>query len=349
MKKITLILIHFCFVTFAVAQIHKFKLDGQILDSAYLNGKVVIQYKDGQFENRKDSVTAINGSFSLTGNIPFVARVTMWIYPSTIGMKKKWPINVFFSLESCQATIKLKSSMDFELNGSKCYEDQSELNRRSKTILSTVAKENITKELNRLSDSFIQANPVSYYSLLLLEEKAFNTQNHMALNQDFQNLPKEFKESLIGKKIAEKIKNLKKVAIGQAAPNFSLRDMSGKLVKLSDYKGKYVFLHFWGSFCNPCRIENKNLTAAYALLKNQNIIFIGISVDESKASLVKAIEKDNISWAQLASFNGYNEKTALDYSINGVPSNFLINPKGLIIARDLKGNELAQKIIDNMK
>lgn len=349
MKKITLIILQFCFVTLIVAQIHEFRLDGQILDSAYHNGKVVIQYKDGQFVNRKDSATASNGKFSLTANIPYVTRVTMWIYPSVIGTKKKWPLNVFFSLESCQATIKLRSSMDFDLNGSKCYEDQAELKKRSKIILSTVPKENITKELNKLNDSFILANPESYYSLLLLEEKSLNTQNYVALNQDFQNLPREFKESLVGKKIAKKIKDLKKVAIGQAAPNFRLRDLSGKFVKLSDYKGKYVFLHFWGSFCNPCRVENKNLTAAYALLKNQNIIFLGISVDESKASLVKAIQKDNISWAQLASFNGYNEKTALDYSINGVPSNFLINPKGLIIAKDLKGNELAQKIIDNIK
>lgn len=339
----------FCFIILGVAQKHEFKLDGQILDSAYLNGKVVIQYKDGQYENRKDSVTAVNGSFSITGNIPFVTRVTLWIYPSTIGIKKKWPINVYFSFESCQATIKLKSSMDFELDGSECYEDQAELKRRTKIILSTVLKENIPKELNRLSDSFIQAKPSSYYSLLLLEEKAFNTQNHIELNQDFQNLPSKFKESLVGKKIAEKINNLKKVAIGQAAPNFRLRDLSGKFVKLSDYKGKYVFLHFWGSFCNPCRAENKNLTTAYALLKKQNVIFLGISVDESKASLVKAIEKDNITWTQLASNNGFNEKTALDYSINGVPSNFLINPKGLIIAKDLKGNELAQKIIDKMK
>ncbi len=349
MKKIILILLHFCIIIIAVAQKHEFKLDGQILDSAYLNGKVVIQYKDGQYENKRDSVIAYNGAFSINGNIPFVTRVIMWIHPSTTGIKKKWPINVYFSLESCQATIKLKSSMDFELNGSKCYDDQAELKRRTKTILSTAPKGIIPKELNRLSDSFIQAKPVSYYSLLLLEEKAFNTQNHMELNQDYQNLPKEFKESLIGKKIAEKIKDLKKVAIGQAAPNFRIRDMSGKLVKLSDYKGKYVFLHFWGSFCNPCRAENKNLTTAYVLLKDQNIIFLGISVDESKASLIQAIEKDNITWTQLSSYNGYREKTVLDYCINGVPSNFLINPKGLIIAKDLKGNDIAQKIIDNMK
>lgn len=349
MKKITLLLMQFCFITLAFAQKHEFKMDGQILDSAYLNGKVVIQYNDSKFENKKDSVIAVNGNFRLTGNIPFVTRVTMWIYPTTIEIKKKGPIIVFYSLESCQATIKIKSYKDFELNGSKCYEDQAELKRRSITILSTVPKENTTKEFNRLRDSFIQAKPASFYSLLLLEEKSLNTQNHLEINQDFQNLPPEFKESLVGKKIAEKIKGLKKVAIGQAAPNFRLRDMSGKFVKLSDYKGKYVFLHFWGSFCNPCRAENKNLTTAYALLKNQNVIFIGISVDESKASLVKAIEKDNIAWTQLASYNGFSEKTALDYSINGVPSNFLINPKGLIIAKDLKGNELAQKIIDNMK
>ena len=341
MKKFITIMIQLFILKCAYTQKNEFILEGQILDNNYKNGKVILQYKDSLNQLRKDSTTALNGVFFMKGNIPYVSRVTIGVYPNTNSAPKKWPITIFFSLESCKVKISLKSYKEFEIVGSKCYADQAKLTK--------VKKEYNTKELNRLNDSFIQARPDSYYGLLLLEEKTFYTKNHNDVSHLYQNLPNTFKQSIIGNSIAQKLSVLETVAIGKKAPSFELNDLNGKKVKLSDYRGKFIFLHFWGSFCNPCRMENKNLTKAYAQLKDKNIIFLGISVDESKPSLIAAIEKDNLLWTQLASFNGFSEKAVKDYSVHGVPRSYLINPKGLIVAKDLNGIELTEKIIGHLK
>lgn len=341
MKKFIALMIQLFILKCTYTQKNEFILEGQILDSNYQNGKVILQYKDSLNQYRKDSTIAHNGVFYMNGNIPFVSRVTIGVYPNTNCTTKKWPITIFFSLESCKAKISLKSYKEFEIVGSKCYADQAKLTKVKKVYNS--------KEIKRINDSFIQARPDSYYGLLLLEEKTLTSKYHNDVSHLYQSLPETFKQSIIGNTIAQKISILETVAIGNNAPYFELTDLNGKKVKLSDYKGKFVFLHFWGSFCNPCRNENKNITKAYAQLKDKNIIFIGISVDESKPSLVSAIEKDKLLWTQLASFNGFNEKVIKDYSVYGVPSSYLINPNGLIVAKDLQGIELTEKIIEHIK
>jgi peroxiredoxin len=126
---------------------------------------------------------------------------------------------------------------------------------------------------------------------------------------------------------------VKPVSVGHTAPDFSLLDIDGKPVKLSDYKGKYLMLDFWASWCVPCRQENPNVVKQYAEYKDKGLNILGISLDENKGDWAKAVAADKISWRQ----DGPTEKL---FKIEAIPSNYIIDPKGIIIAKNVTGSDL---------
>jgi peroxiredoxin len=134
------------------------------------------------------------------------------------------------------------------------------------------------------------------------------------------------------------------VEIGAAAPELSLATPDGKTVALSSLRGKYVLLDFWASWCGPCRGENPNVVAAYEKFKDKNFTIYGVSLDNNKDAWQKAITDDNLTWTQVSDLKGWASSAAALYSIQSIPSNFLIDPAGKIIARDLRGEDLDHKL-----
>ena len=143
--------------------------------------------------------------------------------------------------------------------------------------------------------------------------------------------------------IASRIKGLRAVT-GKQAPNFTQNNIDGQPVSLSKYKGRYVLIDFWASWCGPCRKENPNLVAVYNQFKNKNFTIIGISLDEHRKDWLKAIEDDKLTWEQLSDLRGWANATAALYAVKAVPQNFLIDPEGNIIAQDLRGDELKKQL-----
>lgn len=134
--------------------------------------------------------------------------------------------------------------------------------------------------------------------------------------------------------------------VGKPAPDFELPDPNGKPVSLSSFKGKYVLVDFWASWCGPCRQENPNLVRIYQKYKDQNFTILGVSLDKpgEKNAWMKAVMKDNLTWTQVSELNDWNSKVVNQYSITGIPYNVLVDPNGIVIGESLRGAALDQKL-----
>ncbi|RFM28999.1 TlpA disulfide reductase family protein [Deminuibacter soli] len=165
-----------------------------------------------------------------------------------------------------------------------------------------------------------------------LLDRRFNMLSGDALNNQFA---RNLKQVLAVAKIG---------AVGTKAIEFTQNDVNGKPVSLSQFKGKYVLVDFWASWCGPCRMENPNVVAAYNQYKDKNFTVLGISLDQEKQSWLTAIQKDNLSWTQVSDLQFWNNAVVRAYHIESIPQNILVGPDGTIVARNLRGESLATKL-----
>jgi len=137
-----------------------------------------------------------------------------------------------------------------------------------------------------------------------------------------------------------------KIGIGKVAPDFTQPDTLGRSVTLSSFRGKYVLIDFWASWCGPCRKENPNVVKAYEKYHPKGFEILGISLDENDQAWKKAIIKDKLNWVHLSDLKYWNNSVALLYGVSGIPQNYLIDPQGKIIATALRGEALDKKLAE---
>ncbi|HXI00803.1 MAG TPA: TlpA disulfide reductase family protein [Sphingobacteriaceae bacterium] len=142
---------------------------------------------------------------------------------------------------------------------------------------------------------------------------------------------------------------LKPVSVGQKAPEFSLPTPEGKMVKLSDLRGKYVLLDFWASWCAPCREENPNLVKQFNAFKNKGFTVLGVSLDDEKSAWQKAIKDDNLTWTHVSELKRWDGKVSMQYKVEGIPASFIIDPAGKIVAKNLRSTELEAFLKANVR
>src|SRR5690606_206465 len=201
-------------------------------------------------------------------------------------------------------------------------------------------QERLIKEFDFVKEypnSIVSAHILSVYSTTWGKAKTMEL---------FDLLSKENKESEYGQKIKRYIELNKDPKIGDQFVDFEMESQDGTLKKLSDVKGKVVLLEFWASWCGPCREENPHLVSTYERYQPKGFEIFAVSLDDSQESWINAIEKDRLNWTHVSDLKGSGNEASLIYGVNGIPANFLIAESGEIVGRNLRGEELNQKLAE---
>lgn len=283
-----------------------------------------------------DSAQIINGRFAFKGTISSDKN-----YQSVGIMTSDYKNRKIFWLESgIIYFIADKGKFgDAVITGSSM---QDEANLLSALVLKNPKNEKM------VTIDYIKNHPNSFISGHVLKIYCKSWGKNIS-NSLYNELSEMVKQSEFGKSIYDYLTLTKDIKIGDKFVDFTLPDISGKNVSLSDYKNKYVLLDFWGSWCSPCREENPNLVKTYNEFKDKAFDILGVSAETSKKSWVDAIRDDGIIWKTVSDLKGVNNKAALIYGIYYYPANFLIDPNGIIIAKDLRGNALKNKLAELLK
>ncbi|MGZ3752924.1 MAG: redoxin domain-containing protein [Mucilaginibacter sp.] len=372
MKK-TILLMMATVPTFLYAQ-QKFVIKGKV-GSINPPSRVFLIY-DIDNKGVADSTTIRNGVFEFSGQVNDItlAELVMDYKGTGLSINGNPEVQTLY-LEQGMITVSSADSLSkARIGGTKANEDYErylaaikkpvidaaralsiEYNsapiakRNSKEFVGIIQKKEqaIQQQKNDIQNQFIADNPNAYTSLQIIIDKLKTDQypDSKTLQTQFSKLSKNLRESLSGVACQKRLNELKIVAVGALAPDFEQPDTNGKLIRLSSFRGKYVLVDFWASWCVPCRKQNPNLVKVYQNFKRKNFTILGVSIDqpERKEDWLKAIHTDGLEWAQV-SLKSLDSGTATQYDVRVIPQNLLIAPDGKIIAKNIFGDDLEKKL-----
>ncbi len=228
------------------------------------------------------------------------------------------------------------------------YKNLSDAQRKDGKVISDIIERErqLQNEVNATGINLAKAYPNSYLSLIALKQAAGNPSLSANAAPAFYKLSPQLKNSETGKQIVLLLASSSKNKIGGEALDFTQNTVQGKAVKLSDFRGKYVLVDFWASWCGPCREENPNVLNAYNKYSDKNFTILGVSLDQQQAAWAKAVTDDHLPWTQISDLKGWDNNAALQYGIRSIPSNVLVDPNGKIVAKNLRSEELTNKLAE---
>ncbi len=272
-----------------------------------------------------DSTTIKNGEFIFNGSIkhPYLHTILLNSSKNKIHFfLENSKIHIIGDINKLEK-INISGSREDSLFRSYSFDDIFERNKG--------------KEIMLKYNDYVFSAFVAYYQFQLFNIQ-IDTMQHI-----IDNYSEKVKMTDYFKHLKELHESIKRVAISKPAPGFSIPNKNGDTIKLNDFKGKYVLIDFWASWCAPCRASNPTLLKNYNMFKNRNFTIVGISVDKNKKQWLNTIEKDSLIWANLSNLNGWDKVSNL-YGVKAVPQNFLLDPEGIIIDKNIDVDFLTEKL-----
>ncbi len=198
--------------------------------------------------------------------------------------------------------------------------------------------------VEKISTDFVKQHPASYVAPLAAIRLLQATQDGAKAGQLYAMMPANVRASELGQYLGQQIEESKINPIGSVIKDFSQTDTAGKPINIESFRGKYVLVDFWASWCRPCRMENPNVVAAYNKFHDRNFTILSVSLDQAKPAWLDAIKMDGLTWNHVSDLKGWNNAVATLFQIRQIPQNILIDPAGKIIAKNLRGPLLDNKL-----